>query len=123
MNKFGDMILSVPETRALRRLLAQHIAQEDIEQEIALERAEEERNNRYYEALARIARDTARRDGLTTFWRRGQAQASWETFCASESYHSPLDVDEYWQPDEDWYQTWELNYDSELEAMKREAKV
>lgn len=118
--KLGDIVLTDLEYWAFRRLLASYVTKEHLAEHEAQEAAEEERNNRWFEALTRIARDTARRDGLTTFWRGEQAAASWKAFIASESYFSPLDIDEHFQSGPDWEESWILAYDNELWKMREE---
>ena len=72
---------------------------------------------RRYEKVRRLAEDTARRDGPTTIPAYLQARAAWEALCSGQGYHDRYDVDERFEPNADWADTWETAYVNTLRQM------
>jgi hypothetical protein len=127
--KLGEIELSIAEVRALRRMIAAHMTDEDRAiqarqdaEDKQLAADEETRATRIYETLRLLAAQTALQDGATTIPSYLQARAAWEAFEASEGYYSRYEVDDRWEPDADDAETWELAYAVEIERIKREAR-
>jgi len=125
MTRLGDVMLSVAEVRALKRMLEMRVTGEDraLERQVnenAQRNAQiaEARATQIYEAIRGVATATAQADGVTTIPPYLQSRAAWEAFIANEGHYSTYDVTEHWEPRTGDDETWELAYVAELERIK-----
>jgi hypothetical protein len=118
--RLGDLLIDQKTEQAFRAWLdglvqKQRRAQAQIEERDAADRLYEER----YEKLAAIAREWAERHGVIPWMAvQHQAQAAFDTWSEEAGY---LDVDQYFDLDADWKESWINVYVARVEEIEREA--
>lgn len=117
MIKLGDIMIDDEAALALRAWLDELVEKQRRNRaKVEADMAAAELNDQYYAKLTVIAREWAEKHGpiewMDTYAQAEAAYTSWEQGAGH------LDVDEYFQLDGEWKESWIAAYVSRVEGMK-----
>jgi hypothetical protein len=117
MIKLGELLIDDEAALALRAWLDELVEQQRRNQaKVEADEAENALNDQRYDKLIAIAREWATKHGpiewMDTYAQAEAAYTSWEQGAGH------LDVDEYFQLDSEWRESWITAYVSQVEGMR-----
>ena len=117
MIELGNLLIDEETALAFRAWLDELVEKQRRNQaKVEADKAADELNDQYYTKLTAIAREWATKHGpiewMDTYAQAEAAYTSWEQGAGH------LDVDEYFQLDSDWRESWITAYVSQVEGMK-----
>lgn len=117
MVKLGELQIDVETALALRAWLGELVEKQRRDRaKVEADKAESVLNDQRYDKLTAIAREWAEKHGpiewMDTYAQAEAAYTSWEQGAGR------LDVDEYFQLDSGWKESWITAYVSHVEGMK-----
>lgn len=121
--QLADIQLNTAQVAALIRILNQEVKAEEgrraeADEELSKSAIYEQR----YGKLTGLARDWARKNGnIEGMPAYALAAATWDLFTTGEGWYSEMDVDHYFEGDDDWQEMWETAYIDECNTMKQPA--
>lgn len=89
----------------------------DADEEVAKSAIYEARFGKVVDLAKQLARKYGPLEGLPMQY---MASATWEMFINGDGWFSEMDIDQYFEADDDWQEVWETAYMDEINTMKGE---
>lgn len=116
----ADVEITPRQGQALRRWLDGLVAaqeREDHSRRFEAEIAQTEES--YAERLTLLATLTAQMHGpIEGLCARFASEAAWQSFSCSESFFCPYDVDDHFEPNDEWREIWDNAYMNTIRKLK-----